>query len=187
MSGAIGSCSCGKVTVAQRHAGGASHLRCHCSKCRGQISETSEYTKEHGQAASADYCCNIKASGPVEYDCTMGTFSLCCCYGMQRGACRECKEPVVGRGVGTMFWMSTIPNTAIMKRAGGGGEAYPDVSANIFYSSRGEGYDEKNGLPTCDGDCCSLLGFFKYFGCGLCSCKSCCCGGTSPSQLLATN
>ena len=169
-----------------------------------------KHMKHSGNAnytsSSVDYCCNLATEGPIEYKCSYSKcFSPLCCYWTSRGTCKECKDAVIVRGQGAMCGVSFMPNTKQMKVTHDGdadgtygvemnrGEdalptitTYPPPTINIFYGSRAEGYDDKQGATTYHGDVCSLLGLMANMFKGACTCKSCCCTGVSPSKALVS-
>lgn len=79
-----GSCGCGAVTIGL-DTDPFLNYNCHCSHCRS-------FANSSFQSGAAAWRWNVKTTGMIHYDRTTALFGL---FGMSRGRCANCREPVV--------------------------------------------------------------------------------------------
>ena len=110
-----GSCSCGNVKI-DLDTDPFLNYNCHCSHCR----TFGRSVIHHGAAM---WRWNVKVNGAVKYEKTTSLFGL---FGMSRGRCESCEDPIVEWCERLMYPFAMVMGKPLK---------LPPASVNIFYNS----------------------------------------------------
>ena len=89
-----GTCACGSVRISLL-TDPVMLYNCHCSHCRAFASMHEKEPRPYQQACAVWRWTVLVDEGEVEYQHTVGAWGL---FSLQRGRCRQCKDPIWERG-----------------------------------------------------------------------------------------